>query len=71
LDGTGEGKPESERPKAGSWVVEWDGNDEGTLNTLYVGMDYGTSTTAVRDVEKGVGLVVGLYEKGIMVWREK
>ena len=71
LDGTGEGKPESERPTAGSWVFEWDGNEEGTLRNLYVGMDYGTSSTAVRDSEKGVGLVVGLYEKGIMVWREK
>jgi len=71
LDGVGEGKPESERPKAGSWVAEWDGNEEGTLRTLYVGMDYGTGCTAVRDVENGVGLVTGLYEKGIMVWREK
>jgi arylesterase / paraoxonase len=71
LDGTGEGKLESERPTAGSWVAEWDGNEEGTFRTLYVGMDYGTSSTAVRDVEKGFGLVVGLYEKGIMVWKEK
>lgn len=70
LDGTGEGKPESERPTAGSWVVEWDGNED-TCRTLYVGMDYGTSTTAVRDVKKGVGIVTGLYEMGIMVWREK
>ena len=70
LDGTGQGKPESERPTAGSWVAEWDGNED-TFRTLYVGMDYGTSCTAVRDVKKGVGIVVGLYEMGIMVWREK
>ena len=70
LDGTGEGKSESERPRAGSWVAEWDGNED-TLRNLYVGMDYGTSCTAVRDVKNGFGIVVGLYEKGIMVWKEK
>ena len=42
LDGTGVGRPASERPRAASWLAEWDGNEEGVLRDLYVGFDYGT-----------------------------
>lgn len=73
LDGSGdpELKPENERPRAGSWVQSWDGNAEGVLRDLYAGMEFGGSTTAVRDVERNLGIVTGLYEKGIMVWKDR
>jgi len=73
LDGTGEPglKPEGERPRALSWVAEWDGNEEGKLKDLYVGSDYGCSATALRDGKTGWGFILGLYEKGIMQWKDK
>jgi hypothetical protein len=50
-----------------SWVGEW--SDDGTgFQTLYAGDDFGTSTTAVRDWSRGIGFVVGLYERGLMSW---
>ncbi|KAI9926190.1 hypothetical protein MW887_004653 [Aspergillus wentii] len=70
LDGTGKGKPEAERPRAPSWVAEWDGNAEGVIRDIYVGTEYGTGCTAARDVGRGLGIVSGLYEKGIFVWKE-
>jgi arylesterase/paraoxonase len=70
LDGTGRGKPAADRPRAPSWVAEWDGNIEGTIKDLYVGSEYGTSCGAVRDVDRGLGIIVGLYEKGILLWKE-
>lgn len=70
LDGRGEGLDAKDRPRAPSAVAEWDGNAEGVLRTLYVGSEYGTATTAIRDSKEKIGIVVGLYEKGILVWRE-
>jgi arylesterase/paraoxonase len=61
------GKPVEERFRAPSWVAEWDGNKKGTLKDVYIGMEYGTSTSFVRDVGRGIGIVVGLYERGIFV----
>lgn len=49
-----------------SWIAEWSEKDG--LRDLYVGDDFGTSSTAVRDVERKIGFAVGLYERGIMVW---
>jgi arylesterase/paraoxonase len=68
--GRSEGLDAAERPRAPSWVAEWDGNAEGKLRPLYVGSEYGMSTSTVRDVEKGLGFVVGLYEKGILQFEE-
>ncbi|PYH47100.1 calcium-dependent phosphotriesterase [Aspergillus saccharolyticus JOP 1030-1] len=68
--GSGAGKPIGERPRAPSWVAEWDGNAEGKVVDLYVGEEFGSSSTAVRDVGRGVGIVSGLYERGVLVWRE-
>lgn len=51
-----------------SWVSEW--SEEGGLRHLYAGTEYPTSATAARDARRGVGIVAGLYAKGIMVWRE-
>jgi arylesterase/paraoxonase len=64
-----EGLPLEERPRAPSWVAEWDGNEEGKTRDLYVGSEFGTSTSVVRDVGRGVGLVVGLYERGVMMFK--
>ena len=51
-----------------SWIAEW--SEEGGLKTLYSGAEFATSTTAVRDVGRGVGFATGLYERGILAWRE-
>ena len=50
-----------------SWVAEW--SEQEGLKTLYAGSDYGTSTTAVRDWTAGIGIVTGLYERGILTWQ--
>lgn len=50
-----------------SWLAQWAGHDG--LQTLYVGDDFGTSTTAVRDCSRAVGLATGLYERGVLTWR--
>lgn len=71
LDGKDDSlRPESERPRALSWVSEWDGNENGTLKDIYVGHEYGCSTTAVRDNKRKLGIITGLYEKGILVWKD-
>jgi len=62
--------PLEKRPRAPSWVAEWDGNGEGRMEKLYVGYEYGTSTTAVRDAKRGIGFLVGLYDRGIVQWKE-
>jgi hypothetical protein len=51
-----------------SWVAEW--SEAEGLKDLLIGSDYGTSTTALRDVKNGVGFVTGLYEKGLLRWTE-
>ncbi|USW50093.1 Putative six-bladed beta-propeller, TolB [Septoria linicola] len=60
-----EGRAECALPKL-SWVAEW--SEEDGLKTLYSGSDFGTSTTAVRDWQAGIGLVTGLYERGLLTW---
>ena len=70
LDGLTGGLDAKDRPRAPSWVSEWDGNANGTLRHLYVSSEYGTSTSVVRDVKRGVGFVVGLYEKGILQFKD-
>ncbi|SMY21852.1 unnamed protein product [Zymoseptoria tritici ST99CH_1A5] len=51
-----------------SWIAEWSEKDG--LRDLYVGKGYGTTTTAVRDERRGVGIAGGLYQEGILVWKE-
>ena len=53
---------------APSWVAEWS-EPEG-LKTLYKnnGDEFCSSSTAVRDNSRGVGIVSGLYESGILVF---
>ncbi|KAF4974812.1 hypothetical protein FZEAL_8336 [Fusarium zealandicum] len=54
--------------EATSWVSEW--SEEEGLKHLYVDTKYPTSTTACKDSARGVGIVSGLYSKGLLVWRE-
>lgn len=57
-----------ETVSAPSWVAEW-AEDSG-LKNLYVGTEYASSATAARDADRGVGIVAGLYARGIMVWKD-
>ncbi|KND93492.1 Serum paraoxonase/arylesterase 1 [Tolypocladium ophioglossoides CBS 100239] len=65
---TAEMKEYCSNAEATSWVSEW--SETGGLRHLYAGTEYPTSATAARDAKRGVGIVAGLYAKGIMVWRE-
>lgn len=49
-----------------SWVAEWSATKG--LKNLYVGKEYGTASSVVKDWISGVGMVVGLYENGLMMW---
>lgn len=49
-----------------SWIAEW--SAEGGLRDLYAGDEYPTSTTAILDRERGLGMAVGLYAKGVLTW---
>ncbi|KAJ5204876.1 paraoxonase [Penicillium cinerascens] len=52
-----------------SCVIEWTEADG--IKTLYrTAAEFGSSSTSVRDNAYGLGLITGLYERGIMVWRE-
>ncbi|KAH9868632.1 hypothetical protein J1614_007704 [Plenodomus biglobosus] len=55
---------------APSWVAEW--SEEGGLKELYKndGREFCSSSTFARDVGRGIGIVSGLYNSGIMVVRE-
>lgn len=55
---------------APSWVSEW--TEEAGLRHKYVAhAGFGSSSTAVRDVDKGLGIITGLYEEGVLVWKEE
>lgn len=53
-----------ETVEATSWAAEW--SDSEGLKNLYVDTEYPSSSTVVKG--KGVGIITGLYAKGIMVW---
>jgi arylesterase/paraoxonase len=55
---------------APSWVAEWSA-DEG-VKTLYQnnGDEFCSSSTFARDVGRGVGIVTGLYDRGLLVVKE-
>ncbi|KAL4973718.1 hypothetical protein BDW66DRAFT_141677 [Aspergillus desertorum] len=54
---------------APSWVARW--TEAKGLENLYVtSKEFGSSTTAAKDAARNVGIVTGLYENGILVWRE-
>ncbi|KAE8153814.1 hypothetical protein BDV25DRAFT_148836 [Aspergillus avenaceus] len=55
---------------APSWVAEW--KPDGSYRNIFVSKsDFITSSTAIRDADRKLGIVTGLYEKGILVWREE
>ncbi|KAI8964566.1 calcium-dependent phosphotriesterase [Daldinia sp. FL1419] len=51
-----------------SGVSKW--TESGGVEHLYLGDDYPTSSTAMFDSKRKVGIISSLYGKGIMVWRE-
>ncbi|KAI1432262.1 hypothetical protein GGR50DRAFT_689088 [Xylaria sp. CBS 124048] len=51
-----------------SWASEW--TPSGGLQHIYADWTYPSSASVVRDREKGVGIVAGLYANGILVWRD-
>ena len=51
-----------------SWASEW--TPGGGVRHIYAGWDYPTSASVVRDRERRVGIVAGLYAKGLLVWRD-
>ncbi|KAI1432751.1 putative paraoxonase [Xylaria sp. CBS 124048] len=53
---------------APSVVARW--TEKEGLQMLYTGTDYSSSATAARDARRKMGIVAGLYAKGIFVWRE-
>ncbi|PHH60458.1 hypothetical protein CDD81_1633 [Ophiocordyceps australis] len=56
------------RGTAVSAVAEW--SQEGGLRLLYFGDEYPSAATAVKDEGRGVGIVAGLYARGLFVWRD-
>ncbi|CEI40078.1 unnamed protein product [Fusarium venenatum] len=55
-----------ETAEATSWAAEWS-ESEG-LKNLYVDTEYPSSSTVVKGGR--VGIITGLYAKGILVWRD-
>ncbi|KAK6087772.1 serum paraoxonase arylesterase family protein [Seiridium cupressi] len=51
-----------------SWVSEW--TEAGGLKHLYADTDYPSSATAAYDSERNVGIITGLYARGILIWRD-
>ena len=51
-----------------SGIAEW--TEEDGLRMLFVGDEFATSSTAVRDVDRQIGVATGLYERGVLVWNE-
>jgi arylesterase/paraoxonase len=52
-----------------TWVARW--TAERGLEDLYVSAkEFGSGATAAKDAKRNVGIITGLYENGILVWRE-
>lgn len=51
---------------AASWASEW--TPEHGVRHIYSGWEYPSSASVVRDPERGVGIVAGLYARGLLVW---
>ncbi|KAF1841673.1 calcium-dependent phosphotriesterase [Cucurbitaria berberidis CBS 394.84] len=69
FDGTEEEREACECT-APSWVAEW--SEEEGLKEVYKdnGEEFCSSSTFARDVGRGIGMVSGLYERGVLVFRE-
>lgn len=67
---TGLGDDSCRKRGAPSWVAKWT-QREG-LTDLYISKDeFGSSSTAMFDASRRFGLMTGLYEEGILVWKQK
>lgn len=53
---------------APSWAAEW--THEAGLREIYKGNEFCSSSMAVRDSSRGIGMISGLYDRGLMVFRE-
>ncbi|KAF2968089.1 hypothetical protein GQX73_g5502 [Xylaria multiplex] len=53
---------------APSWAARW--TEAGGLENLYSDVEYPSSATAVRDSDRKMGIISGLYAKGIFLWKE-
>lgn len=51
-----------------SQAAQW--SEEKGLETLYKGYNFCSSSTMVRDVQRGIAMISGLYASGLMVVRE-
>ncbi|KAL3459798.1 hypothetical protein BJX64DRAFT_199721 [Aspergillus heterothallicus] len=52
-----------------TWVARW--TAEKGLEDLYVSSkEFGSGATAAKDAGRNVGIITGLYENGILVWKE-
>lgn len=51
-----------------SWVSRW--TEAGGVEHLYAETEFPTSSTAAFDSERKIGIMTGLYAKGIIVWKE-
>ncbi|EPS40153.1 hypothetical protein H072_6034 [Dactylellina haptotyla CBS 200.50] len=62
----------ADRPHAPSWVSEWDPKapQSDALRDIYVGNAIYCSSTAVRDVDRNILIVTGLYGHGLLVASE-
>lgn len=65
---TPEMKEHCKSATATSWVSEW--SELEGLKHVYVGVDYPSSSTFLKDPERNLGIITGLYAKGIMVLEE-
>lgn len=66
--GEGEEREAACKIRTSTGVAEW--SEETGLKVLWMGDEFATGSTAVRDGKGGVGVVSGLYERGLLVWRE-
>ncbi|KAI8629759.1 putative paraoxonase [Xylariaceae sp. FL1651] len=53
---------------APSWAARW--TEEGGLENLYADVEYPSSATTARDSDRKMGIIAGLYAKGLLVWKE-
>lgn len=63
-----EGEAMCAQTGAASWAIEW--TPEGGVRDIYAGWEYPSSASVVRDRKRRVGIVAGLYAKGLLVWRD-
>jgi arylesterase/paraoxonase len=66
--GEGEERERACEIRTSTGVAEW--SEEEGLKVLWMGDEFATGSTAVRDGKRGVGIVSGLFERGLLVWRE-